>query len=137
MKEEGLMWQHQEQLLPQRQVPWQFRRFGWVLLIIIASLAGIYFYVIPFLSSMSGVAGGNSFDAHAKALQLAVQVQNYRKIHSTIGRNLVGVAEIVLEARDGTLTRYPSPIYEGEKASAVYDPNANHSERRTHELFLE
>jgi len=27
----------------------------------------------------------------------------------------MGMSEIVLEARDGMLTRYPSPIYEGEK----------------------
>ena len=106
-------------------------RFFWVLLIIVAALAAIYFYVMPFLASSSG--GG--FDPHAEALQLALKVQDYRKDHRSLGRNL-GMGEIVLQAPDGTITRYPSPIYEGEKASASYDPNANHSERRTHELFL-
>ena len=108
-------------------------RFLWVLLIILAALGAIYFYVIPFLAS-SG-SSGSSFDPHEEALQLALKVQDYRKNHRTIGRNL-GMGEIVLEASDGTLTRYPSPIYVGEKASASYDPNANHSERRTHDLFL-
>jgi len=46
------------------------------------------------------------------------------------------MGEIVLEAQDGTLTRYFSQPDEGEKADAGYDPNANHSERRTHDLFL-
>ncbi len=129
------MQQNQGQFTRQRQEPWQFRRFGWVLLIMIASLGCIYFYMIPLLSSTSGGTGSDGFDAHAEALQLALQVQDFRKIHRTIGRNL-GMGEIVLEARDGTLTRYPSPIYEGEKAPAAYDPNANHSERRTHDQFL-
>ncbi len=108
-------------------------RFLWVLLIIVAALAAIYFYVIPFLASSSG--GRSGFDPHAEALQLALKVQDYRKDHRSIGRNL-GMGEIVLQAPDGTLTRYPSPIYEGEKASASHDPNANHAERRTHDLFL-
>ena len=116
---------YQRQHQGQRRDP---LRFLWVLLIIVAALAAIYFYVIPFLSSSSG--GRSGFDPHAEALQLALKVQDYRKDHRSIGRNL-GMGEIVLQAPDGTLTRYPSPIYEGEKASASYDPNANHAERRT------
>jgi len=30
----------------------------------------------------------------------------------------MGMSEIAVEARDRMLTRYPSPIYEGEKALA-------------------
>ena len=121
MQQQSYQRQHQRQRDP--------LRFLWVLLIIVAALAAIYFYVIPFLASSSG------FDPHAEALQLALKVQDYRKDYRSIGRNL-GMGEIVLQAPDGTLRRYPSPIYEGEKASASYDPNANHAERRTHDLFL-
>ncbi len=123
----------QQRYQHQRQEQRDPLRFLWVLLIIVAALAAIYFYVIPFLASSS--SGSSAFGPHQEALQLALKVQDYRKDHRSIGRNL-GMGEIVLQAPDGTLTRYPSPIYEGEKASASYDPNANHSERRAHDLFL-
>lgn len=130
------MQQHEKQHQNQPNLPQQKSsvHFYSVLLIILAALAAIYFYLMPFLSSTSG-GGESSFDAHREALNLAIIVQNYRKNHRSIGRNL-GIGEIVVIDQDGKSTSYLSPIYEGEKASAAYDPNENHSERRTHDLFL-
>ncbi len=61
------------------------QRFIWVLLIIIASLACIYFYIIPFLASAgAGSAKGSSASQWSPAQQqsiaftLAQSVQNYR-----------------------------------------------------------
>ena len=66
MQQQGYQRQHQRQRDP--------LRFLWVLLIILAAKASIYFYVIPFLASSSG--GRSGFDPHAEALQLALQVQD-------------------------------------------------------------
>lgn len=62
----------------------QSQRFRWVLLIIIASLGFIYFYVIPFLSA-SGVGSGGSASSgewsdtrqRQIAFDLAQNVQTY------------------------------------------------------------
>jgi hypothetical protein len=103
-------------------------------LLIIAVLGAMSFYLISLLFSTTS-GGASSFDAHTEALKLALKVQDYRQRNRTIGRNL-GMGEIVVIGQDGKPVEYPSPIYVGEKADAAYDPNANHSERRTHDLFL-
>lgn len=64
-------------------------RFFWIVLIIMASLAAMYFYVIPFMASIGGGATGNAFSGgwsispqRQIAFNLAQQVQNYRqRIH--------------------------------------------------------
>ena len=75
-------WQRRQQS-QQRVFP---PRFFWVVLILLASLAAIYFYVIPFLSSMSGGSAGNAFSGgwsvsqqRQIAYKLAQNVQSYRQ----------------------------------------------------------
>ena len=75
-------WQRQQQK-QQREFP---PRFLWVVLILFASLAAIYFYVIPFLSSMAGGSTGSAFSGgwsvsqqRQIAYNLAQTVQSYRQ----------------------------------------------------------
>jgi hypothetical protein len=129
--------QHHEYQRPrQRHLPRQRNaaRSIFILLLLVAALGALSFYLISLLFSTTN-SGTSSFDAHTEALKLALKVQDYRQRNRSIGRNL-GMGEIVLIGQDGKPVEYSSPIYEGEKASAAYDPNANHSERRTHDLFL-
>ena len=72
-----------QQQKQQREFP---PRFLWVVLILLASLAAIYFYVIPFLSSMAGGSTGSAFSGgwsvsqqRQIAYNLAQTVQNYRQ----------------------------------------------------------
>jgi hypothetical protein len=78
-------WQRQQQSRRREFPP----RFLWVGLILLASLAAIYFYVIPFLSSMAGGSAGSAFSGgwsvsqqRQIAYELAQNVQDYRqRIH--------------------------------------------------------
>ncbi len=69
-----------------QQKPGGSVRFLWVMLILIASLAVIYFYVIPFLASTEGEPTGSAFSGGWSASQqrqiaftLAQRVQSYRQ----------------------------------------------------------
>src|SRR5712692_4755976 len=73
-------WQRQRQ---RREFP---PRFFWVVLILIASLAAIYFYAIPFISSIGGGSTGSAFSGGWSVSQqrqiafiLAQSVQSYRQ----------------------------------------------------------
>lgn len=113
---------------PQSQ---QSYRFWSVLLIIVASLGCIYFYVIPFLASLG--PGKAAFDIQAEALKMALQVQQYRYNHKSRGN--YGMAEIIITYQDMSKPSvYSSPIYEGFDSKGA-DKNKDHSERKAHEQF--
>ncbi len=61
--------QQQQQWQQQPQQRASSPRFLWVMLILIASLAAIYFYVIPFLATMGGESTGSAFSGGWSASQ--------------------------------------------------------------------
>lgn len=78
--------QQQQQWQQQPQQRASSSRFLWVMLILIASLAAIYFYVIPFLATMGGESTGSAFSGGWSASQqrqiaftLAQRIQSYRQ----------------------------------------------------------
>lgn len=128
------MQQYEEQR--QHPLPEQRRsgRFYFILLVILAALGAIYFYLIPFLSSTNG-GRGNSFDATPYALQIAREAYKERARHRPTGHNFGGAA-IVAQYADGSKPSvYYSNIYEGFD-SPPPDINKTHSERRAWEDFI-
>lgn len=115
---------------PQQQQ--QSFRFLSVLLIVIASLLFILFYVIPFLSSQ-GVGTSGYSDEHEEAYQLAQLVQAYRKKHPSPGN--YAQAAIRQKYNDGTTSKWDtSNIYEG--FDDVDGENSTHSEQYAHQWVL-
>ena len=118
-------YQHQEQRDP--------LRFLWVLLIIVAALAAIYFYVIPFLSS-GGIGGGSSnFSGWSEARQrqiafdLAQNVQNYR--HRINEHRRINYGDAYMEATGiSNPFRPPNPFDGMDSPSGA--KNDTHSEAK-------
>lgn len=94
--------QHQQPAQQHRPVRQGPGRFLWVMLIIIAALGAIYFYLIPFLASSGGGSKNNASSAWSAAqqrqiaFQLAQNVQDYRqRIHE--GRR-INYGDAILQA---------------------------------------
>lgn len=126
----------------QQQQQWQEQRksrdfpprFLWVVLILLASLAVIYFYVIPFLSSSAGgsagsaFAGGWSIDQQRQiAFSLAQNVQRYRQRINEQRRINYGDAYLVA-------TGIPTPFRPKQPYEGMDSPsgakNDTHSETK-------
>jgi hypothetical protein len=124
------MWQQQRQ----RQERGQSQCFWWALLLIIASLACIYFYVIPFLSSIGDGSGGGSSSAEWSetqqrqiAFDLAQNVQNYR--HRINEHRRINYGDAYMEA-----TGIPTPFRPPQPFEGMNSPtgarNDTHSETK-------
>jgi len=126
------VWQQQGY---QQQRPHQKHglRFFWVLLIIIASLACIYFYIIPWLASPGGGSGGGTntgrwSEARQRqtAFDLAQSVQNYRnRIHE---RRRINYGDAFMEAGVASPFRPPNPFDGMDSPSGA--KNDTHSETK-------
>ncbi len=99
----------------QRHGQRQSQRFWWVLLILLACLGGIYFYVIPFLSSVGVGTGGSSSGGWSEtqqrqiAFDLAQNVQNYR--HRINERRRINYGDAYMDATGmSTPFRPPQPF---------------------------
>jgi hypothetical protein len=122
--------QHQHPLPKQRNSV----RFYFILLIILAALGAIYFYLIPFLSSINSNRG-SSFDATPDALQIAREAYKERAQHRPTGHDFGGAAIVVQYADGSKPSVYYSDIYEGYD-SPPPDTNKTHSERQAWENFI-
>lgn len=108
-------------------------RFLWVILIILASLAVISFYVIPFLSSTGG-ASGNAFSGGWSASQqrriafsLAQTIQSYRQRINEQRR--INYGDAYMTATGVTSPFRPKQPYEGMDSPAG-TKHDTHSEAR-------
>ena len=125
-------WQRQPQQQTQKRA--FSPRFLLVMLILIASLAAIYFYVIPFLASIGGGSTGSAFSGGWSASQqrqiaftLAQRVQSYRQSIHEQRRINYGDAYIVATGIKPPFR--PQQPYEGMD-SKPGAKNDTHSETR-------
>ncbi|MDQ2903279.1 MAG: hypothetical protein M3Y81_06960, partial [Chloroflexota bacterium] len=121
-------WQQQTQ---KRAFP---PRFLWVILILIASLAAIYLYVIPFLASVGGGSTGSVFSGGWSASQqrhiaftLAQRIQSYRQSINEQRRINYGDAYMVATGIKPPFR--PQQPYEGVDSQSGAK-NDTHSETR-------
>lgn len=118
------MQQHERQRRYQQPVPEQRNsvRFYSILLIILAALGVIYFYLIPFLASIhSGgtqtntegqcLSNGQQFNGRQEAFTLAQIAEQYRAAHPFNGN--YGYASYTLCYKNGSQQRVPSPAAPG------------------------
>jgi hypothetical protein len=118
------MQQHERQHQGQHSVPEQRNsmRFFFILLTILAALGAIYFYLIPFLSSINSsgtqtntdgqcLSNGQQFNGRQEAFTLAQMAEQYRTGHRFNGN--YGYASYTLCYKDGSQRRVPSPVAPG------------------------
>jgi hypothetical protein len=106
------------------------QRFWGVLLILLASLIALYFYVIPYLSSGGvGTSGGGWSEVQQRqiAFQLAQNVQNYR--HRINERRRINYGDASLQASGITTPFRPPQPFEGMN-SPTGASNDTHSETK-------
>lgn len=105
-----------------------------VILILLAALAALYFYIVPFLGSVSGGSTGNAFSGGWSVAQqqqiaftLAQSVQNYRqRIHE---QRRINYGDAYLIATGITTPFRPQQPYEGMDAPSG-PKNDMHSEAK-------
>jgi hypothetical protein len=127
MRQEQQQWRQPQK----REFP---PRFLWVVLMLLASLAAIYFYVIPFLSSVGGGSTGSAFSGgwsvsqqRQIAVSLAQTVQSYRqRIHE---QRRINYGDAYLVATGIASPFRPKQPYEGMD-SKPGAKNDTHSETR-------
>lgn len=108
-------------------------RFLWVILIIVAALMAIYFYVIPFLASGGTPSGNTNSGGWSQAQQrqiafmLAQNVQNYR--HRIKERRRINYGDAYMEATGiSNPFRPPNPFAGMDSPSGA--KNDTHSEAK-------
>ena len=114
---------HKQQQQPSPQE--HFSRLSYVLLIIIAALLCIYFYLIPFLSYIGSMEAGYSQE-HKEAYALAQNVQAYRKKHPSKGNYAQAAIKLLYD--DAASSKWDiSDVYEG--FDDENGENSTHSEQ--------
>lgn len=119
----------------QQLEPKQSQRFWWVLLILIASLACIYLYVIPFLASKGGSSNTGNTNSHSWsdtqqrqiAFNLAQNIQSYRQHINE--RRRINYGDAYLDATGITTPFRPPNPFDGMD-SPIGAKNDTHSEAK-------
>ncbi len=114
--------EHQPPMPPQGSMHQRPGRFLWVIMLILAALGAIYFYLIPFLASSGGKSNSSSSERWSAAQQsqiaftLAQNVQGYRqRIHE--GRR-INYGDAYLEA-----TGITQPFRPKQPSAGMNAPN--------------